>query len=158
VSPFGETVLAWRLARGLTQASLAVAARIPRPNLSAIERGNREVTLKTLRALAVALDLRPGVLADGVLPGGDVDNMGRAELERVARAAVSGRALPSANEAALAQALGRSARAHLTVGKGRGGTSRLAAGDRAYFLLRTKTTAPTLASLVDRLHDERRRT
>jgi transcriptional regulator with XRE-family HTH domain len=60
--PFGETVLAWRLARGMTQAALARAACIPRPNLSAIERGDREVTLKTLRALALALEVRPGVL------------------------------------------------------------------------------------------------
>lgn len=68
--PFGETVLAWRLARGLTQAALANLARVSRPNLSAIERGQREVTLGTLRALAVALDVRPGVLVDGVSPGG----------------------------------------------------------------------------------------
>ncbi|HMF41326.1 MAG TPA: helix-turn-helix transcriptional regulator, partial [Polyangia bacterium] len=68
MQPFGETVLAWRLARGMTQAELGRAARIPRPNLSAIERGDREVTLKTLRALALALDVRPGVLADGIPP------------------------------------------------------------------------------------------
>ncbi len=90
MAPFGESVLAWRLARRMTQAALATAARIPRPNLSAIERGDREVTLKTLRALALALDIRPGVLADGVMPAGDPKPMGRECLERVARAAALG--------------------------------------------------------------------
>src|SRR6266700_81765 len=66
--PFGETLLAWRLARGMSQAELAQAARMSRPNLSAVERGDREVTLRTLRRLALALDVRPGILADGVAP------------------------------------------------------------------------------------------
>jgi transcriptional regulator with XRE-family HTH domain len=43
--PFGATVVAWRLARAMSQENLARAAGIPRPNLSAIERGEREVTL-----------------------------------------------------------------------------------------------------------------
>ena len=67
-SPFGQTLFLWRLDRHLSQAALAQRAGIPRPNLSLMERGKREVTLGTLRALAVALDVRPGILADGVLP------------------------------------------------------------------------------------------
>lgn len=63
--PFGQAVLLWRLHRGLTQQTLAVKARVPRSNLSAIERGKREVSLRTLRSLALALEVRPGVLADG---------------------------------------------------------------------------------------------
>jgi transcriptional regulator with XRE-family HTH domain len=147
VGPFGETVLAWRLARRMTQAGLAQAARIPRPNLSAIERGDREVTLKTLRALALALDLRPGVLADGVMPAGAPKAMSRESLERVARAAATGTDLGRPQEAGLSRQLGAtlSARRGLASPR-RGPRSR----DRTYFLLRTAQSPETLASLFAR--------
>ena len=90
--PFGETVLAWRLTRGMTQAQLARAAKLPRPNLSAIERGDREVTLRTLRALALALDVRPGALVDGETPGAGPP-LTRTQMERIANAAAHGTAL-----------------------------------------------------------------
>ncbi len=85
--PFAETVLLWRLHRGLTQADLANSAGISRPNLCAIENGTREVTLPTLRALACALNVTPGVLADGRSPFGEPLSLSRDEMERVARAA-----------------------------------------------------------------------
>jgi transcriptional regulator with XRE-family HTH domain len=93
ISPFGQTLFLWRLKRDLSQAELARRARIPRPNLSAIERGRREVTLGTLRALALALDVRPGVLADGALPllWEKKPTWSRASLERIADAAVFGK-------------------------------------------------------------------
>ena len=153
--PFGETVLAWRLARGMTQAALARAAGVPRPNLSAIERGDREITLKTLRALALALDVRPGILADGVAPASGLPVLGRPALERVARAAALGSVLRDQREAGVARLLraaSRLSRAKPTPGpKG--------SGDRAYFLLRmaVASQAPsTLASLVDRLAGARK--
>ena len=142
--PFGETVLAWRLERGLTQAELALAAHLPRPNLSAIERGDREVTLKTLRSLALALGVRPGVLADGVSPHDERGGLSRAGLERIAKAAVSGKPPGDPREAAAAQWLRKTASAR--IGGFRSGRS-----DRAYFRLRISETAETVASLVDRL-------
>ena len=80
MAPFGETVLLWRLQRGLTQKELARRAGVPRPNLSAIERGQLEVSLKTVRALALALGVRPGVLVDGIAP----EEGGAGELSREA--------------------------------------------------------------------------
>lgn len=106
--PFGQTVLVWRLHRGLTQQGLAVKARVPRSNLSAIERGKQEVSLRTLRTLAMALDVRPGVLADGLVPGESGRQeaaWSRGRLERIADAVVHGAPLHDADERALAERL-----------------------------------------------------
>lgn len=150
--PFGETVLAWRLARGMTQAELAVAARLPRPNLSAIERGDREVTLKTLRSLAFALGIRPGVLADGVSPHDEGRGLSRAGLERVAHAAVGDRPLRDPREAAAARWLRKTASARIgDADMGPRPFEQARGSDRAYFRLRVSETAETVASLVDRL-------
>lgn len=65
---FGENVYLWRIFRGLTQGELAKKSGIPRPNLSAIESGKREVSLTTLRALADALGIGPGILVSGDVP------------------------------------------------------------------------------------------
>ena len=102
--PFGQTLQLWRLHRSLTQAQLATAARIPRPNLSAIERGKREVSLSTLRALAAALDVRPGALVDGQPPITPIDPsaVSRQALERIADAVALGRPLHDAREQELA--------------------------------------------------------
>ena len=69
MNPFGQTVHLWRMHWDLTQDELARRSGMSRPNLSAVEQGKREVTLSTLRALAVALDVTPGILADGIGPG-----------------------------------------------------------------------------------------
>ena len=103
--PFGEAVLLWRLQRGLTQEELARRAGVPRPNLSAIERGQREVSLKTLRALAVALDVRPGVLVDGIVPREEVGRLSREAMERIADAVVRNAPLAEPKEQALADRL-----------------------------------------------------
>jgi transcriptional regulator with XRE-family HTH domain len=153
--PFGETVLAWRLARGLTQAELALAARIPRPNLSAIERGDREVTLKTLRALALALDIRPGALVDGTMPDGGAPPLTRQSMERVARAAADDGSLTNRRESVLSQRLRAALSARMKMA---GAGPRRPAGsrekDRAYFLLRTTEEPQTLASLFTRVSEK----
>lgn len=64
----GENIYLWRLAKGLSQESLALKAGIPRPNLSAIEQGRHDITVATLRALSFAFGVNPGVLADGIAP------------------------------------------------------------------------------------------
>lgn len=108
--PFGETVLLWRRHRGLTQQGLAIKARVPRSNLSAIERGKRDVSLRTLRTLALALDVRPGVLADGVAPQAyrsEPLSSSREALERVAAAVAFKRPAAHAREQAAVDALTR---------------------------------------------------
>lgn len=98
----------WRRAKGLTQAQLAAQARIPQPNLSGIEQGRREVTLPTLRALAGALGVRPGVLADGTPPAlafGAPVPLTREAMERIAAAAAGQGTVTSDEERALVELL-----------------------------------------------------
>jgi transcriptional regulator with XRE-family HTH domain len=155
--PFPETVLAWRLARGMTQADLARKSGVSRPNLSAIERGAREVTLKTLRALAMALDVRPGILADGCAPNLGEGALARDALERVAEAAAGGHRLSNAREATLAKGVrtamsSRIGESPATLGRKRGRPVKVGgrAADRAYFLLRATESPEDVASLFHR--------
>ena len=103
--PFGETVLLWRTQRGLTQNELATQARLTRPNLVAIEQGARDVTLKTVRNLALALATTPGALVDGQSPHGPPVELSRTAMERIARAAVQGKPCSDAREDLIAGCL-----------------------------------------------------
>ena len=107
MEPFGQTVLLWRLERGLKQKELAYQAGLSRPNLSAIERGKREVNLQTLRRLALALEIRPGILADGIAPSpsGIPQGLTRQTLDRIADAVIYGKALKNSWEQKLASRL-----------------------------------------------------
>lgn len=154
--PFGETVLSWRLARGMSQAALAQAARMSRPNLSAVERGDREVTLGTLRRLALALGVRPGVLADGEPPTPMSEPVGRAALERIAHAARCGAGARNEGEQRLGALLAAAASTRIlghdeprTATANRRRSTRNA--ERAYLMLKSTTTPAVVASLVDRL-------
>lgn len=85
----GENIYLWRLFKGLTQKELAKKAGIPRPNLSAIESGKREVSLATLRALAVAFGITPGVIINGVAPIRFKKSLlSRQSLENISRASL----------------------------------------------------------------------
>lgn len=87
--PIGRTVYLWRTERRLTQDQLARSSGISRPNLSDLERGKRELSLKTLRLLASALQVSPGTLVDGITPlavQGSL-NFSRQELDHIADAA-----------------------------------------------------------------------
>lgn len=106
--PFGQTVRLWRLHRGLTQAALARAAGLPRPNLSAIERGRRDVSLATLRTLAAALEVPTGALVDGLAPTeiqGVRPALSRAAVERIADAAARDRRVEDPREQTVVLAL-----------------------------------------------------
>ncbi len=105
--PFGQTLQLWRLHRGLTQEQLAQAARLPRPNLSAIEQGKREVSLPTLRALAQGLGVRAGLLVDGVSPAAadGRPSLSREMFERIADAVAFNRRVTEPNEQAAVEAL-----------------------------------------------------
>lgn len=159
--PFGQTLRLWRQARGLTQEQLARRANVPRPNVSAMERGKREVTLGTLRALAVGLGLRPGVLADGTAPlrlEQGRTSLSREALERIADAVVSGAATPHQDERVLAEAL-----RHVTVHRFAAGGVRLGrrrVGKRqteaAWLLLESACPPGVLPSLLHRIADRQR--
>jgi len=160
MAPFGETVLAWRLARGMTQAQLARAAGVPRPNLCAIERGDREVTLRTLRALALALEVRPGALVDGDMPEQGSPPLTRAEMERIARAAVDEEVLTNPREAILSRRLAAAMSAQIAGSRTpRRPVRPRTAGERgrSYFLLRTSEQPAVLASLFNRVGEKAER-
>lgn len=75
---FGDNLYLWRVFNGLTQSELAKKSGIPWSNLNAIESGKREVTLTTLRSLALSFGVSPGVLVDGMPPL----DFGKARLSR----------------------------------------------------------------------------
>ena len=88
---FSENIYLWRIFRGLAQRELAGRAGIPRPNLSAIESGRRDVSLLTLRALAAALGVTPGVLINGIAPlDFKGSKLSRRSLEAIARISLGG--------------------------------------------------------------------
>ena len=59
---FGATIRTLRKQRGLRQADLAATTGLPRTSISAIEHGQRNVTLLHLLHLAVALRVPPSHL------------------------------------------------------------------------------------------------
>ncbi|MBI2495868.1 MAG: helix-turn-helix transcriptional regulator [Candidatus Omnitrophica bacterium] len=158
--PFNEALRLWRLERGLTQAALAQRARVPRPNLSAIERGRREVSLATLRSLALGLDVRPGVLADGIAPGAGAQHAwSRAAMERIAEAVVRGTTARQPAEQAVAELL-RRVISHPNPASSRGRGSRrhdARASATAWVLLQSRCAPGELRSLLQRIDDRRRR-
>ena len=106
--PFGQVVLVWRRSCGLTQEALARRTGIPRPNVSAIERGRREVSLTTLRTLAAALGVRPGILVDGVPPASahsTPPSLSREAIERIADAVAFDRPVTALDEQVTVEAL-----------------------------------------------------
>ena len=148
MTPFGQNVLLWRIHRGLTQEGLARRAGITRPNLSAIERGRREVLLTTLRALAWALDVNPGILADGIGPGSAQAHVfSRQALERIADAVWKGVPLKSGPEEKLAGLLKPLLHPRKNLSRGR----RLS--ERAWLELKSAYPANTIQTLTERVQD-----
>jgi len=148
----------WRLARGLTQAELARRARLARPNLSAIERGRREVSLGTLRALAAGLDINPGTLVDGLSPWSARQSTrpcSRDRLERIAEAVVTGGDGEDPEERRLIRALRRLTAARAAAATRRWGGERR--GKRAtvgaWLLLSSGYPREMVQSLIQRVMD-----
>lgn len=62
---FGANVREARLGRGWTQEVLAERSGLSVVQISRVERGVREIRLRTLLRLLVALEAKPGDLLDG---------------------------------------------------------------------------------------------
>lgn len=159
--PFNETLWLWRAHRGFTQEALARRARIPRPNLSAMEQGKREVSLGTLRALAVALDIRPGVLADGVPPAlteGGPPVLTREVMERIAAAVVAQKSLQDQYERRVANALQQIVRNRLAISKRHTRVRQeTRATQAAWVWLKATYSVAVVRSLLQRITDQQRR-
>jgi transcriptional regulator with XRE-family HTH domain len=59
---FGQTVLAWRKKRGLSQMDLSVASGYSLRYIGDIERGAKSATIRTMHDLATLLDVKLGAL------------------------------------------------------------------------------------------------
>lgn len=79
----------WRLAKQLSQSELAVLTRIPQGALSVVERGGRDITLRSLERIARALTVEITALFRAPLQDLRLD---RQEREVIARAIVEGTA------------------------------------------------------------------
>jgi transcriptional regulator with XRE-family HTH domain len=156
--PFGRCLTLWRKERGLSQAALAQKAGVPQPNLSDMERGEREVSLRTLRALALALDIRPGVLADGIGPESPKPLvLTRERLERVAQAVAEGRALadPAENELVHQATLMTKARLRAVGQKGRKISTQISAkAEDAWLSMGSMYRPEEIQSLVERISEK----
>lgn len=62
IKKVGENIKAFRTRQGISQAQLAFEASIPREQVGRIERGQINTSIKTLLAIAEALDTTPDVL------------------------------------------------------------------------------------------------
>lgn len=61
---FARNLKHYRQAYGLTQAALATAMDVDRAHVSAMERGQQNVTLQTLQRVAAHLDVAPAQLIE----------------------------------------------------------------------------------------------
>ncbi|MHA7876153.1 helix-turn-helix domain-containing protein [Roseivivax sp.] len=61
---FARNLKHYRQLRGLTQAALAAAMDVDRAHVSAMERGQQNVTLQTLQRVAAHLDVTPAKLIE----------------------------------------------------------------------------------------------
>jgi len=167
--PFGQTLFLWRVHRGLTQAQLAARAKVARPNLSAIERGRREASLSTLRRLALALDVRPGLLVDGAPPPRGPVSLSRTAIERIADAVAFGRPVADPGERETAAALRTLLGHRLSAIRRRGARSRacppIGTRDRwasrraavsAWLALQSRYSHEAIQMLADRVAERQR--
>ncbi|UCH45504.1 MAG: helix-turn-helix transcriptional regulator [Nitrospiraceae bacterium] len=152
--PFGDTILLWRRHRSLSQKQLADMAALPRPNLSDIEKGKRDVTLSTIRSLANALGVSPGTLANGEPPQhmNAKEKLSRKSMERIASAVARERPPRDPIEYNLYQLLRKVLRCSLRSAREPREYLPLPArkSDRAWLLLRALYPAETLNSLIVR--------
>jgi len=151
---FGENILLWRLYKSLSQEQLAALSGLPRPNISDIENGKRDVTLSTIRLLASALGVSPGRLVNGEppKPRNRRGSFSRESMERIARSVAEGKPPRNPTERQIYSLLKEvlhcslqcagTRRKHLPMPTRR--------GDRAWFLLRVLYSAEIINSFIMR--------
>ncbi len=151
---FGENILLWRLHKSLSQEQLAALSGIPRPNISDIEKGKRNVTLSTIRLLANALGVLPGTLVNGEPPkrknrGG---NLSRDYMERVAGSVAQGKPPKDPTERQIYNLLKEVLNCGLKCARTRQRHLPLPTrkGNRAWLLLRALYSTETVNSLIVR--------
>ena len=66
LSNFGDRLRAERKSKGLSQEELAYKAELDRSYVGGVERGERNLTLVNIVALADALEIRPALLLESV--------------------------------------------------------------------------------------------
>lgn len=71
VEKFGQRVRYLRLSRGLSQEDLGEICSLDRTYISSLERGHRNVSLKNIAALALALEVTLAELFEGI----ELDNV-----------------------------------------------------------------------------------
>ena len=156
--PFGQCLLLWRKKRGMSQALLAQKAGVPQPNLSAMERGEREVSLRTLRTLAFALGIPAGLLADGVGP--DTEKpliLTRDRLERIAQAVSDGEPLADPQENGLARGAALLVKGRLRAAGHRGKSLTLASSPKSeatWLSISAAYRPEEINSLVERISEK----
>ncbi len=82
----GQKLHAIRLEKGLTQRELVQRSGIPQPNLSNIEKGQKDFTVSTLFRLCDALDILPAMLFETRQVEDRPKWMSRQRVEKLARA------------------------------------------------------------------------
>ena len=151
---FGDNVLLWRLHRSLSQERLAALSNLPRPNLSDIEKGKRDVTLFTIRSLANALKVSPGTLVNAESPKPEQwkENLTRVSMERIAKSVARATCLGDPAERHISTLLKEVLHCSLQAVQTRKRHLPLPCirSDRAWLLLRALYPAETLNSLIRR--------
>lgn len=157
--PLGDTLYLWRTQRGVTQQALARASELPRPAVSALERGALDPTLRTIRRVADGLGIPPGWLVDGRLPPGpSAWRATRASVERVVAALVGRPARLSALDRRVIALLAPVLRSRLAMLTGRApGRCRVRHSRAAWLLVQGHLGDAVLRAVVARLDKEAQR-
>ncbi|MCK5504014.1 MAG: helix-turn-helix transcriptional regulator [Thermodesulfovibrionia bacterium] len=159
---FGENILLWRLYKSLSQEQLAALSGIPRPNLSDIEKGKRDVTLSTIRLLAHALGVSPGTLVNGEPPKrkNREEYVSRESMERIASSVAQGKPPKDLTERHVYSLLKEVLHCSLLCARTRQRRLPLPTrrGNRAWLILRAQYSKETINSLIVRSleHTERK--
>ncbi len=82
--PIGSQIYLRRLEQNLTQAELAKKVGIPQPNLSNIEKGKHDITVSTLRKIAVAFNIHPAEFFKDTGEGLQ-SHLSRRKIEQIAK-------------------------------------------------------------------------
>lgn len=146
--PIGDQIYLRRLEEKLTQQELAKKAGIPQPNLSNIEKGRQDLTISTLRKIALALSIHPSEFFSETVPASGKTNFSRAQIEKIARG-VTGREKLNPNEQEIAALLKK-----IIPQKGR---IRLRELNNAWLELRRKFNQQEINSLYERVMEQQRR-